>query len=136
RSVFSTRTSRTRSIPLSSDISTRLTRGTGARRPSGCHTNASAALRSGSVLRCGDNRSTASAMRSNTSAWPEGRAVALGLGVERRGHLDFDLVIGSPGKRGGFRGGALPPKGACQRKGWKREVFAPTPPLQLGARQL
>ena len=39
RSVFSTSTSRIRSTPLSSDISTRLTRATGAsRRPSGCQT--------------------------------------------------------------------------------------------------
>src|SRR6516225_4154227 len=110
RSVFSTRTSRTQSIPLSSDISTRLTRGTGARRPSGCHTNASAALRSGSALRCGAKRSRAPAMRSNTWAWPEGRAVALGLGVERRGDLDFDLAIGTPGNRAALSGRALPPQ--------------------------
>ena len=38
RSVFSISTSRTRSMPLSSDISTRLTRATGASRPSGCQT--------------------------------------------------------------------------------------------------
>ena len=49
RSVFSTSTSRTRSMPLSSDISTRLTRLTGAsRRPSGCQTKASAPAKSGS----------------------------------------------------------------------------------------
>src|SRR5262249_1862483 len=136
RSVFSTRTSRTRSIPLSSDISTRLTRGTGARRPSGCHTNASAALRSGSVLRCGDNRSTASARRSNRSAWPEGRAGGVGLGVEGRGDLDCVWVSGPPGNRVALGGGAFPPQGACPKRGGKGEFFAPTPPLQLGARQL
>ncbi len=43
RSVFSIRMSRIRSTPLSRPISTRLTRGTGARRPSGCQTKASAA---------------------------------------------------------------------------------------------
>src|SRR6202795_1141639 len=42
RSVFSIRMSRIRSIPLSRPRSTRLTRGTGASRPSGCQTKASA----------------------------------------------------------------------------------------------
>ena len=42
------RRSRTRSMPLSSAMSTRLTRGTGAsRRPSGCQTKASAAVEVG-----------------------------------------------------------------------------------------
>ncbi len=42
RSVFSIRMSRIRSMPLSRPRSTRLTRGTGASRPSGCQTKASA----------------------------------------------------------------------------------------------
>src|ERR1700732_1578611 len=44
RSVFSIRMSRNRSMPLSSPISTRLTRCTGASRPSGCQMKASAWL--------------------------------------------------------------------------------------------
>ena len=93
RSVFSTSTSRTRSMPLSSDISTRFTRATGTSRPSGCQTKASAAVRSGRVVRCGASRSSVTAILSNTSFPPAGRAPALGFGVERPGDLDFDLAI-------------------------------------------
>src|SRR5664279_218190 len=98
RSVFSTSTSRTRSMPLSSDISTRLTRLTGAsRRPSGCHTKASAAAKSVSGARCGASRSSAPAMRARTSALPPDWAVEAGLAFPSAfdfcGDLDFDLAI-------------------------------------------
>jgi hypothetical protein len=56
-------------------------------------------------------------MRSNTSTWPDGREAALGLGVERRGDLDFDLAIGTPGNRAALSGRALPPQAASPRKG-------------------
>ena len=69
RSVFSTKRSRTRSMPLRSDISTRLTRATGAsRRPSGCQTKASALTKSGTAGGGGARRSKASAIRSSTSS--------------------------------------------------------------------
>ena len=97
RSVFSTSTSRTRSMPLSSDISTRLTRVTGASRPSGYHTKASADCRSGRAARCGTSRSSAMAMRSMTSAviWlcPAERVPAFDFGLSRRADRDFDLAI-------------------------------------------
>src|SRR5215211_6014794 len=69
RSVFSTSMSRTRSMPLSSDISTRLTRAIGVRRrPSGCQTKASAAAKSGVAGARGARRSSAAAMRLSVSA--------------------------------------------------------------------
>ena len=66
RSVFSTSTSRMRSMPLSSDISTRLTLATGASlRPSGCQENASAAANRGAAATSGASRSSAAAIRSS-----------------------------------------------------------------------
>ena len=68
RSVLSISTSRTRSIPRSRDMSTRLTLGTGTRRrPSGCQTKASATPRSGAAGTRGLRRSSASAMRRSVS---------------------------------------------------------------------
>src|SRR5437879_12411184 len=54
RAVFSIRMSRIRSIPLSRPRSTRLTRGTGASRPSGCQTKASAAPNDSAVPAAGE----------------------------------------------------------------------------------
>src|SRR5262245_50807489 len=66
RSVFSTSTSRMRSMPLSSDISTRLTLATGTSlRPSGCQENASAAANRGAGAASGASRSSAAAIRSS-----------------------------------------------------------------------
>ena len=97
RSVFSISMSRTRSMPLSSDISTRLTRGTGTRRPSGCHTKASADVRSGCWPRCGARRSSALAIRSRTSFCANGVALAFALAealpCERGFVLGFDFVL-------------------------------------------
>ena len=71
RSVLSISRSRTRSMPLSSDMSTRLTRGTGARRrPSGCQAKASAAAKSGDAGTGGASRSSAAAIRSAVSGEP------------------------------------------------------------------
>ena len=80
RSVFSTRRSRTRSMPLSSDMSTRLTRRTGASsRPSGYQTKASAAAKSGAGGGGGARRSSASAIRASSSALPSAGGAALAL---------------------------------------------------------
>src|SRR5262245_24390682 len=117
RSVFSTNTSRTRSIPLRSDISTRLTRATGARRPSGYQTKASAAPRSGRIVRCGESLSSAAAMRSNAASGPAGRAPAFGFGVGRRDDLDFDLAIGVSVNRAALSGAALVPQAAPRENG-------------------
>src|ERR1700742_1034815 len=83
RSVFSIRMSRIRSMPLSRPRSTRLTRGTGASRPFGCQTNASALARvsaslwSGEVAdRCAATDSSARAIRS---AVADSADVALGF---------------------------------------------------------
>src|SRR5208282_1367081 len=63
-----------RSMPLRSDMSTRLTRGTGASRcASGYQMNASAMLKSGALGGAGASRSNAVAMRWRTS--PSGTAV-------------------------------------------------------------
>src|SRR6185437_4553926 len=109
RSVFSTSMSRTRSTPFKSDISTRLTCGTGASRPSGCQIKASAASRSGAALDGGASRSSATAIRSRTSGarGARGRAadffLVFGLAMGRV--LGFRMVRlllagqGSPGKR-------------------------------------
>ena len=68
RSVFSISVSRMRSMPLSSIISTRLTRGTGARRaPLGCQMKASAASKSVPVSTAGASRSSAAATRASMS---------------------------------------------------------------------
>jgi hypothetical protein len=75
-------------MPLSNDISTRLTRLTGASLPSGCQIKASVAERSGALARCGASRSSALAIRSRTASLP----LALALGVDRRGGFDFDLA--------------------------------------------
>ena len=78
RSVFSTRRSRTRSMPLSSDMSTRLTAATGAsRRPSGCQTKASAAQEVG--LRPAAAAQAAPARRRSASS----TSSALAVGARR-----------------------------------------------------
>ena len=83
-SVFSTRRSRTRSIPLSSDIATRLTLATGtSRRPSGCHTKASAAWKSGCSGAAGASLSRAAAMEASAS--PESPVWAGGKGLTAKG---------------------------------------------------
>ena len=70
RWVFSTRRSRTRSIPRRSEMSTRLTRATGASAPlSARQMKASAASKSGFAGAGGARRSSASAMRRRRSAW-------------------------------------------------------------------
>jgi hypothetical protein len=43
--------------------------------------------------------------------------VAFGLGAERRGDLDFDLAIGTPGNRAALSGGAFPPQAVSSRNG-------------------
>ena len=68
-------------------------RGTGASRPSGCHTKASAAAKSVSGARCGASRSSAPAMRARTSALPLPCAVEADLALGFCGDLDFDLAI-------------------------------------------
>src|ERR1700722_9222173 len=70
RWVFSTRRSRTRSIPRRSERSTRLTRATGANAPrSARQIKASASSKSGFAGAAGTARSSASAMRRRRSAW-------------------------------------------------------------------
>ncbi|MGB9317942.1 MAG: hypothetical protein WCB62_23415, partial [Pseudolabrys sp.] len=64
-----------------------------------------------------DNRSSALAIRSNTSAWAAGREVAFALDVERRDDLNFDLAIGIPGNRAALSGVALPLQAVLLRKG-------------------
>ena len=68
RSVFSIRMSRIRSMPLSRPRSTRLTRGTGANRPLGCHTKASAAANESSASGAGDPADSCAAMLSSARA--------------------------------------------------------------------
>src|SRR5882757_3102924 len=68
RSVFSIRMSRIRSIPLSRPRSTRLTRGTGASRPSGCQTKASAAPKDSAALAAGEVAERWLAMASSAIA--------------------------------------------------------------------
>src|SRR5262249_1043240 len=81
RSVFSTRMSRMRSMPLSSDMSTRLTRGTPARcRPSRCQMKASAAAKSVTAAGGGASRSSAAAIAR--------RVAPSGAGARS----DFELV--------------------------------------------
>ena len=85
RSVFSISMSRTRSMPLSSVISTRLTRGTGHEpRPCGCQMKASAAAKSGSACGRGASRSSASAIRVKRLARPARSAVRFGAGFRLR----------------------------------------------------
>src|SRR3954454_6788895 len=85
RSVFSIKISRMRSMPLSRNSSTRLTRGTGESRPSGCQTKASAAPKESAGLAVGALAARCAAIASNAlairSALPsvnagEGRFVA------------------------------------------------------------
>src|SRR5919109_3262532 len=88
RSVFSTSVSRMRSIPLSRDISTRLTSATGvSRRPCGCQANASAAAKSGGVGAPGASRSSAAAMRPKVSPSLDEASCDL------FGDFDLDLAI-------------------------------------------
>ena len=68
RSVFSIRMSRIRSMPLSRLISTRLTRGTGASRPSGCQINASAWPSESAVEEALDAADRCAAMASSANA--------------------------------------------------------------------
>src|SRR5260221_9890225 len=68
RSVFSIRMSRIRSIPLSRPRSTRLTRGTGASRPFGCQTKASALSNESLALTVGDAAARRVAMVSRARA--------------------------------------------------------------------
>src|ERR1700733_15828920 len=68
RSVFSIRMSRIRSMPLSRPISTRLTRGTGASRPSGCQTKASALPSDSAAEDFGDAAERCDAMDSSARA--------------------------------------------------------------------
>ena len=96
RSVFSTSTSRTRSIPLSSDISTRLTRGNrrqpAVRMPNEGVGGGEVGQGSGMLRRQAfqSDRDTVRARRTD----PRGACAGFGLGAERRGDLDFDLAIG------------------------------------------
>src|SRR5262245_46113440 len=68
RSVFSIRMSRIRSMPFRRLISTRLTRGTGDSRPSGCQTKASAPLRESADPAAGALADRCAAMVSSASA--------------------------------------------------------------------
>src|SRR5258708_40219571 len=68
RSVFSIRMSRIRSIPLSRPRSTRLTRRTGASRPFGCQTKASALSNESLALTVGDAAARRVAMVSRARA--------------------------------------------------------------------
>src|SRR3954452_16282380 len=68
RSVFSRRMSRSRSIPRSRPISTRLTRGTGASRPLGCQMKASALASTSAFEPFGDVAGRPAAMASSARA--------------------------------------------------------------------
>ncbi len=138
RSVFSTSTSRTRSMPLSSDISTRLTRLTGAsRRPSGCQMNASAPVKSGASVRCGASRSSASAMRASTAAPSAGRVAEDVLALTFDGDLDFDLAMeGTFGNCAALSGVALPLQAGRRRNGQKWPALRGLAALQLERRPL
>src|SRR5207253_2240634 len=65
RTVFSIRMSRIRSIPLSRPRSTRLTRGTGASRPFGCQTKASALPKGSPAAGAGEAADSCVAMVSS-----------------------------------------------------------------------
>src|SRR5258706_7908754 len=68
RAVFSIRISRIRSIPLSRPRSTRLTRGTGASRPFGCQTKASALPNESPAPGVGDAAARCEAITSSALA--------------------------------------------------------------------
>src|SRR4051794_25464425 len=92
RSVFSISVSRTRSMPLSSVIWTRLTRGTGtSREPWACQMKASAESKSEFEFGRGASRSSASAIRVKVCA---SGALAFGLAAAFGFGLDFDLDTG------------------------------------------
>ena len=94
RSVFSIRMSRIRSMPLSRPRSTRLTRGTGESRPSGCQTKASAEPNDSWLPAAGEAAerwpamaSSAAAIRSAVASLSvlAGRFVAVFAGAARGG---------------------------------------------------
>src|SRR3954454_14200445 len=68
RSVFSSRMSRSRSMPLSRPRSTRLTRGTGASRPLGCQMKASALASTSAVEAFGEVAGRPAAIASSARA--------------------------------------------------------------------
>src|SRR5580658_2877849 len=131
RSVFSTKRSRTRSIPLRSDMSTRLTRRTAASlRLSGCQMKASAAEKSDSGGGGGARRSNALAIRASTSALP---SRGLGVPVTRATFLiafllerEGDLAMIAPGCGLSLSGAGVGSQAHPQRSA----------ALQLGQRQL
>src|SRR5437868_2663357 len=87
-------------MPLSSDISTRLTRATGeSRDPTGCQTKASARARSGIAAEGGARRSSVCAIRVKTSPWASEsvsplRGFAWDLAPRRVFGADFGFRIG------------------------------------------
>ncbi len=94
RSVFSSSTSRIRSMPLSSDISTRLTLATGTSlRPSGCQEKASAAANCGAAGAPGASRSSAAATRSSACSEPGGAADIRGREAEIEGRFRARLAM-------------------------------------------
>src|SRR5204862_7645410 len=110
RSVFSICVSRTRSMPLSSVISTRLTRGTGTRRePCACQMKASAESKSEFEFGRGASRSSASAIRVKVCA---SGAPDFGLAADFGFGLDFDLAIGTLSVGRSHTGAAFAPQDA------------------------
>src|SRR5258705_7415881 len=110
RSVFSISVSRTRSMPLSSVISTRLTRGTGtSREPCACQMKASAESKSEFEFGRGASRSSASAIRVKVCA---SGAPDFGLAADVGFGLDFDLAIGALSVGRSHTGAAFAPQGA------------------------
>src|SRR5215469_13465860 len=82
-------------MPLSNDISTRLTFATGAsRRASGCQEKASAAARWGASGVLGARRSSAPAMRSNVTSEPAGSMAVLGREEAVDGGFRTRLAMG------------------------------------------
>ena len=150
RSVFSISMSRIRSMPCSRPMSTRLTFGTGARRPSGCQTKASARFSESALSNLGEAAampaaiaSSARAIRSSIAGALAARgrfaAAALRAGAGRFGE-------GLATRRGAVLAGFLDilvlPVGApitspaARRKRFKCEANQRRATLQLGPRWL
>src|SRR5256885_1467884 len=110
RSVFSISVSRTRSMPLSSVIWTRLTRGTGtSREPCACQMKASAESKSEFEFGRGASRSSASAIRVKVCA---SGAPDVGLAADFGFGLGLDLAIGTLSVGRSHTGAAFAPQGA------------------------
>src|SRR5579863_5964223 len=153
RSVFSIRMSRIRSIPFRRPMSTRLTRGTAASRPSGCQMKASAWASESAAEAAGDAAerwvtiaSNAHAIRSGASP-PEActaicsdvdgvfRKAALGAerGASLRGFFD---ILGLPDHAPltGLTGGRKRRKsGVGRRCNWDRGRYSPREFARIGS---